>query len=205
MKKQIPLLLGIITSIIWFTEFFFQSIFFENWKANFFPTGVKIMSASMLVVAGISIIRVNWKKIKYDNERWYAVLQLFAIFLMVFLGGYRGTEVGTPYHSLYINVYAPFNSTYFAILAFYVASAAFRSFRAKSFESTLLLIAAIIVMLGKIPLGESISEYIPRVSDWLLFGPSSAGRRAILFGGYLGALTLYMRIFFGLERSHISD
>lgn len=205
MRKEIPLFFGILTAFIWFGEFYFGSIFYENWKSNFFPTGVKIMSAALLVVAAISIFRVNYKKIKYNNERWFAVLQLFSIFLMVFFGLMRGTDAGTPYHSLYINIYDPFNSTYFAILAFYIASAAFRSFRAKSMESTLLLIAATIVMLGKIPIGEKISDYNPVVSDWLLFGPASAGRIAIIFGGYLGALTLYLRIFFGLERSHISE
>ncbi|MBN1968028.1 MAG: hypothetical protein JXR48_03080 [Candidatus Delongbacteria bacterium] len=205
MKKQIPLLMGIITAIIWFAEFFFDGLFFENWKSSFFPDGIKIMSAAMLIVAAISIIRVNWRKIKYNNERWYAVIQLFSIFLMFFLGAYRGTEANTPYDSLFTNVYVPFNATYFAILAFYIASAAFRSFRAKSLESTLLLIAATIVMLGKIPLGEKMTDLIPLASDWLLFGPASAGRTAIIFGGYLGALTLYIRIFFGLERSHISE
>ncbi len=205
MKKKLPLFLGILTAFIWFGEFFFGNIFLEIWRSKFFPDGVKIMSAAMVLIGGYSIFNVNFKKIKHNNDRWYSVVQICCILLMVFLGLYRGSASGTPYHSLFINVYTPFQATYFAILAFYIASAAFRSFRAKSLESTLLLLAAGIVLLGKIPLGEAISEYIPIFSDWLLFGPSSAGRISIIFGGYLGALTLYIRIFFGLERSHISE
>ncbi len=205
MKKKIPLFLGILTAFIWFGEFFYGNIFMETWRSKFFPDGIKIMSAASILIVAFSIFRVNFKKIKNNNDRWYTAVQMCCILLMLFLGLYRGTDSGTPYHSLFINVYNPFQATYFAILAFYIASAAFRSFRAKSLESTLLLLAAGIVLLGKIPLGEAISEYIPMFSDWLLFGPSSAGRISIIFGAYLGALTLYIRIFFGLERSHISE
>ena len=69
----------------------------------------------------------------------------------------------------------------------------------------ILLIAAILIMLSKIPVGELMWSKIPVIGEWIMDGPTSAGKRAILFGAYLGGLTMMIRIAFGLERSHLSE
>jgi hypothetical protein len=204
MKKEIPLVLGLIAGFLWFAEFFIAGVFFENMRI-FFADGFKVGGAVGVLVGMYSVYLMNYNKIKYNNDRWYAILQLSMIVLMIFLGVLRGDAPGTPYNAMFMYVYTPFVATMFSILAFYVASAAFRSFRAKSLESALMLIAATIVMLGKIPVGEYLSDYIPMVGEWILDGPGSAGRRAIIIGGSLGGITMMIRIFFGLERSHLSE
>lgn len=204
MKKTIPILIGFIVSVIWFGEFFLTGVFYQYWK-DFFTNGFKVMGGISIIVGAYSIGNVNVNKIRYNRDRWFAVLQLTMIVMMIFLGIYGGVKVGSPFNSAFTYAYVPINATVFSLLAFYISSAAFRSFRAKNLESGLLLIAATIVMMGKIPLGEQISELIPRSAEWIMDSTVSAGRRAILFGAGLGGLTMMIRVFFGLERSHISD
>lgn len=110
---------------------------------------------------------------------------------------------GRVFTWLYDYVFDPCNSTMFALLAFFIASAAFRAFRARNVEAALLLGAAILVMLGRVPIGSLISESFPYISDWLVDVPNNAGRRAIMMGAALGAVATSLRVILGLERSHL--
>ena len=81
--------------------------------------------------------------------------------------------------------------------------AAFRAFRARNIEATVLLVAAIIVMIGRVPIGEALSERLPTIVNWLMEVPNTAARRAIFVGAALGAIATGIRIILGIERSHL--
>ena len=112
---------------------------------------------------------------------------------------------GRPFVWLYDHVFAPCNATMFALLAFFVASAAFRAFRARNIEAGLLLGGAILVMLGRVPIGHKISDSLPSIAEWILNVPNNGSRRAIMMGAAIGAITTGMRILLGIERSHIGS
>jgi hypothetical protein len=106
---------------------------------------------------------------------------------------------------IYDHVFAPCNSTMFALLAFFVASAAFRAFRARNAEAALLLISAIIILIGRAPMGRAIHPWLPELADWMLDIPNNAGRRAIMMGAAIGAIATGLRVILGLERSHLGS
>ncbi|MEO0225780.1 MAG: hypothetical protein ABIL05_02385, partial [candidate division WOR-3 bacterium] len=113
-------------------------------------------------------------------------------------------ELNSSFMYTYINIIVPLQATMFALLAFFIASAAYRAFRAKTLEATLLLIAAAIVMLGRIPIGKMIMKEIPVVSDWILNVPQLAAKRGIQIGVYLGGIAMSLRIILGIERTYLS-
>ncbi len=116
---------------------------------------------------------------------------------------------------LFEGIFKAAQSTMFGLLAFFVASASFRAFRIKSKEAGLLMFSAFIVMLGNVPLGNMLSNflgYIPligkylniaEIKEWLLSYPSSAAQSAILIGAMLGYISSSLKIIFGVERSHL--
>jgi len=107
---------------------------------------------------------------------------------------------------VYDKIFAPLQSTMFALLAFYVASAAFRAFRARSMESTLLLVAAAVVMLGQVPLGDQLTGGAASpVMGFLMNYVVRAAERAIVIGASFGILATGLRIVLGLERSYLSE
>jgi hypothetical protein len=104
---------------------------------------------------------------------------------------------------IYDHVFAPCNATMFALLAFFVVSAAFRAFRARNAEAALLLVSAVVILLGRAPMGRAIHPYLPELADWMLDIPNNAGRRAIMMGAAIGAIATGLRVILGLERSHL--
>ena len=106
----------------------------------------------------------------------------------------------------------------FALLAFYVASAAFRAFRAKNVEAILLLLTALIVLVGQTRDREITSLFLPPpVEGALPYFPIAdltefirktfvtAGQRAIMIGIALGVVATSLRILLGLDRSYLGD
>ena len=101
----------------------------------------------------------------------------------------------------------------FSLLAFFIASAAYRAFRARTFEASLLLVTALIVMIGNVPIGDlfwnTILSGLPwdnGVSDtkqWILDNPNLSARRGIILGVSLGAISQSIRILLGIERSYL--
>jgi len=111
---------------------------------------------------------------------------------------------------IYDWLYSPMQGTMFALLAFFIASAAFRAFRIRTFEAGLLAVAALIVMLGRVPIGDVLTQWLPAsirlqpVQEWILNVPQNAAKRAILMGAALGVMATGLRVILGIERSYLS-
>ncbi len=109
----------------------------------------------------------------------------------------------------YKYVQVPCGATVFSILAFFIASAAFRTFRAKTFSAALLLVAALIVMFGRVPVSESLGSLLgapqlfSKATDIVMEYPNLAAKRGILLGISLGAISQSLRVLFGIERSYL--
>jgi hypothetical protein len=110
---------------------------------------------------------------------------------------------GAGYKWLFDNILVPLDATMFALLAFFMASAAYRTFRARTPEATVLLLVAVIVMLGRVPIGEQFYKHMPQISEWFMLVPTVAAKRGILFGVALGLIATSLRIILGIERSHL--
>jgi hypothetical protein len=121
---------------------------------------------------------------------------------LVMLWGAQSPE-GRVFTWFYDHVFYPCNATMFALLAFYIASAAFRAFRARNTESALLLGAAIFVMVGLMPVGRWLSPVFPEIEEWIMAVLNTTGRRAIMMGAALGAIATGLRVILGIERSHL--
>jgi len=95
----------------------------------------------------------------------------------------------------------PVQSTMFSLLAFFIASAAYRAFRARNLLSTLLLFAALIVMLRFMP--GPWGDYAAKTSAWVMNVPNMAAQRAIVIGIGLGMVATALKVVLGIERGYM--
>ena len=105
-------------------------------------------------------------------------------------GAHISTEGGL-FKWMFDSIFTPLSATMFALLAFYVASASYRAFRARNFEATLLLLAGIIIMLGRVPIGSLITPWMIMyllVFVGTIFATTYLKNRKIVFGVFVSGL-----------------
>lgn len=227
MKREIPLLITFCIGIVMILQFFVPHWRFEKLQGTF-VNWTNIIAIFSMLLGIISLIKIHGNKISRRNkdfieirigngekvsvvdESWrYSIPLLIGFVLTVTLGlifrvGEK-TPGGTqnPFYMIYKYMYSPMQATMFALLAFFVASAAYRAFRAKTFEASLLLIAAFLVMFGRVPVSDLVWYRFSEISDWILNVPGMAGQRAILIGAALGVVSSSLRILLGIEKEHL--
>ncbi|MGQ9454293.1 MAG: hypothetical protein ACUVRS_08380 [Armatimonadota bacterium] len=158
----------------------------------------------------MSLWMVHSANIRKRKEEWYgSVLFFIAVGVGIVAGLGYGAEEGRlrQLNDVVVNdVLRPMGSTVFSLLAFYMASAAYRSFRLKSREAILMMGSAFIVMLGQIPIGLWLTHrlpeplWLPVMSQWILYIANSAAVRGMWFGMMLGAIAVGLRFWLSLER-----
>ena len=126
---------------------------------------------------------------------------LLAIAAVVLLAGIPGPD-SRLVRWIFDNVQLPLQAATFSLLAFFVATAAYRGFRLRRPESLAFMLAAIVVLLGQIPVGKYLSDVVPAAKDWLLAVPSTAGARGIIIGVALGTIATGVRVLMGLDRPY---
>ncbi|MDE0400813.1 MAG: hypothetical protein OXL96_23715 [Candidatus Poribacteria bacterium] len=203
MKRQVPLVLCFVFGIVMiFTQFsphsFSQGIYEEviSWAL--------IIGPFALVLATITLIQTHTARIRRRTEHWQYSLVVFAgLIIMVLIGIPYGPQ-NSIFEWLYNNVQLPMDATMFSLLAFFIASAAYRAFRARTFEASLLLITALIVMMGNVPVGDLLSnDTASKAREWILDNPNLSARRGIILGVSLGVISQSIRIILGIERSYL--
>jgi hypothetical protein len=202
MKRTLPLVIVFCCGFFMIIAFFvplrgFQDVSqtLQNWY-----TGV----VAFFVFIGIfNIVKVNVDKIQRRLMDWQYSIILLAFLALMITAGFVGGREGGVFLYMFENFQIPLGATVFSLLAFFVGSAAFRAFRAKTPEATLLLIAAVLVMIGRVPIGYYIWHGFPSLVEWIMTVPNTAAKRGILFGADLGLISMALRVLLGIERSYM--
>lgn len=213
LKKQLPIALAFCMGIFMWWQFYIPYYPVQRLYQELITWSL-IIAGFALIVGIYSLLNHHWHKIKRKTPQWgFSVVVYIAMIVMASSGFYstqlgfghrQNMVMGSNFQWLFNYIQVPMQATMFSLLAFYIVSAAYRSFRARTKEATILLITAIIVMLGRVPIGEVIfGEWLPEFTEWILDTPSMAAQRGILLGVGLAIIATSLRIIFGIERTYM--
>lgn len=159
------------------------------------------VQAFAIVLAIGSLIMHHWRRVMRRQNTVYSATTLISLAVMGISGVFFGIERGSLADKLFWNIQVPLQSTTFSLLAFFMASAAYRAFRARTMEATLLLAAAFILMFGMTPFSTMLSPKITEFTFWILNVPNLAAQRGIIIGVGLGIIATSVKIILGIERN----
>ena len=181
-----------------------------------------------LLLGIVNVIQNGTRKIARREKGWpYSAVLMTGLFITGGLGIWGAVSgqgittlpdgSGTPFKWIADHFFLPLQATIFALLAFFMASAAFRAFRARNTEATILLAAGILVMAGRVPLLEFLAAPFPplqpaaagasqglgKLTEWIMQTPIGAAQSGIIIGAALGAASMAIRVILGIERGYL--
>lgn len=209
MRREIPLGITFITGFVAIIGFFVPHKPLGDIEQRFLIWYSIIAGFTMLL--GIdTLIGLHYTKIRRREAGFgYSAILIATLIVTLIIGFWSGIKtgspfnIGTPFMFMYTYVYVPLSSTMFSLLAFFIASAAYRAFRARNIDAALLLIAGTVVMLGRVPIGDILWDKLPGIAEWIMNIPQLAAKRGILIGVALGMITTSLRILIGIERTYL--
>jgi hypothetical protein len=209
------------------------------WLKDAFPVIGKIsntLSAFMLGLGVFSVVRVHSRRLIKGQKDWgYSVVLLTCVVLMVLVGywdwftrqGAGAEKLQDPANWTSVNVVQDFlfdgllqqmDAAMFSLIAFYILSAAYRAFRIRSIEATMLLATALIVILslmgiaayawdggvealaGTDPNSFLLNFRLETIAAYIQDTFQTPSIRAIDWGIGIGALAMGLRLWLSLEK-----
>lgn len=161
-----------------------------------------IIFAFALFLGFYNVVSVHVKRIRANKpEAVYSIVLLVSLGATLLVGFWSGPN-GAGSQFIFDHILQPLEATFFALLALFIATAAFRAFRVHNLESFFFVLFAVIVLLGQVPLGIYLWSEFPIIKDWILNVPTMAGVRGILLGVALGTIATGLRVLLAADRPY---
>lgn len=196
----------------------------------------QILTGFLLLLGIISLLRIHiTRSLKKNEEAIYSRILLVAMAAMAAFGfadwiqrqADKDGRLNDPENwgwiqagknLLFDGIYQQMEAAMFSIIAFFILSAAYRAFRVRSVESSVLMASALILMLSLMGVVTTFSsDLLASIADstknsfvenfkldvvagWVKEFLQTPSVRAIEFGVGLGALAMGLRLWLGLEK-----
>jgi len=169
----------------------------------------QILGVMALGLGYIAIVRLHVgyiaRRVKHPQHWLWSVWLLIVLAIVTIIGlplgslGVRSSQLRFFYDSILL----PMRGAMYAVVSFYIASAAYRVFLARNREAAVMLGCSFIVMLTNAPVGELLGSWVGDLGSWLLKVPCMAGERALSICAGFGSLVLAWRMITGRETGYL--
>ncbi|MEZ4710031.1 MAG: hypothetical protein R3A44_22685 [Caldilineaceae bacterium] len=165
--------------------------------ANQLYTWTLLLAAFGLLAGIFNLLWIHGQRIGRGQADWPMSLVLIAVALAVFSVGMVESSgaFGPLMQWVFTNVLTPVQSALFALLAFFLAAAAYRYLRIGRHGSSWMLFGALLMMLAQMPLmGGLLPVDAYSAIHWLIDQPVMAALRGALLGSSLATLLVGLHL-----------
>jgi hypothetical protein len=206
-RIEIPLAITIVCTLLQIIPFYVNIPRLES-TADTFRSWMILVATCATFVGAISLTLYHTKTIQRRSKDWYYSILVIVFMLAILLPGLPIPEVGLSdqnslFNFLFVNILTPLGSTMYSIIAFFITSAAYRTFRARNIESALVLVSGILMICKNAPVMTSFWGPFVDIGNWIFDVPNMATMRAVIIGTALGAIALAVRALMGMERGYL--
>lgn len=199
---RVAQIVTLVFALILMLQFFLEVPIIESAGSALTSWNI-VIAAFAMGLAAFNLVRIHAKRIQQRRGNWISSLVLLVVLVSQTFVGLVYGDGSTQYSIFFDGIMSPLGATMYAMIAFWIASAAFRAFRARTLDATVLLCVGIIVMLGNAPIGEVIWSKFPAIQSWLMNVPAMAAIRSLYIGAAIGGIAVGVRVLSGIERGHL--
>ena len=209
MKRELPMLLALGAALF---RLFLELSHYQraelqwqlhtnNWWA--------FLAATAVFIGVINLCRLHIHRIRRQVAHWQMsvwclfVMFSFGLYGIALNGLFRAGNQEHWFRWIFTGILQPADQTMFSLLAFYIASAAYRSFRVRNLEATVMMVTAAILMLNQASIGPLIWSGWGDMAGWFMDIVNAPAQRGLAIGIFLGSYAMVLRMFLGLERKHL--
>lgn len=205
-KKDLPTLMIAVLGFAIVAEWFFPINELTALKtfltqiATIITNGAVLLGTIYGVTNEYDAIRRKKTLAQYIESGSFFVMMLVMLVVIVMYGGME-SFLKPEYRWFQYNIYQPQTSAMYAVMFLFQTGALYRVCRARSMESTVLLVAGLLFILASIPLFSSFVPGVSELGDFITRGPSLGGTRPTNITWALGATIVGLRALLGKEQA----
>ena len=199
-KKEILVAIMLVTAFITFITYIVSTPALDN-AAVTITSWSSIISIFSIGLGVIMTLRFHALKAIKQDEGWIWSAWLVSCAVIFYSIGLIYSTNSSIYSWIFQNVLSSLSTTTASLVGLFAMSAAYRAFRVRGFDATVLLASAIIIMIGRnLPLGELISPHLPTFANWIMDYVNTGANRGIRFVMAIVAMGYSIRILLARER-----
>ena len=135
--------------------------------------------------------------------KWnFGVLVTFSAVLLI-VRMWKGSFNDDLYRWLYVDFYAGQSRAFYGLMFLYLCSASYRMLRARSWESTVLLLAGVIYIMRNASIFNLVFPWSMDAGEWIMDVPNKAAVVAANISMTFGSMLIAVRQMLGRERTAI--
>lgn len=203
-RRDLPIIIVAAISTLFIVEYFFAvPATVTSWVTELKFWGT-MLSAFAFFLGIIITVRVQLYHVtRRTPEKWYMAIWTLSVAVV-------GTAIGLIYGQshpnfqwLYTYIIMPLWLAMTSTTGFFISSAAYRAFRAKTTEASILLVAGSLVIMRNAPIFVSIWGGFTGVGNWIMDVVASGAVRGITIGVAIGSIAIGIRTILGYETGYL--